>query len=167
MVGSSAPAAGRARLADAEVHDLRAAVLGQHDVARLQIAVDDARIVRDRQTVGDLAGDLDHARGLQPLPLDRAVERLPGDELHDDERPAVQVADVVDGDDVRVVEQGRQPRLARQALGRDAVRRQLVGDELDGDEPAQARIARLIDLSHAAGSEGADDLVHADALARI
>ena len=162
MVRSSEPGRRPARLADAEVHDLRAAVLGQHDVARLQIAVDDARIVRDGQAVGDLAGDLDHARGLQPLPLDRAVERLTGDELHDDERPAVQLADVVDGDDIRVVEQGRQPGLTREALGRDVVRRQLVRHELDRDEPAQPRIARLVDLSHAAGPEGADDLVDAD-----
>ena len=106
-------------------------------------------------------------RGLQPLPLERAVERLPGDQLHHDVGPAVEFADVVDRDDVRVVEQGRQPGLALQALRRGAVGGQFVGDELDGDGPAQARVARLIDLSHAAGSERTDDLVHADTLARI
>ena len=105
--------------------------------------------------------------GVSRSPVDRAVQRLTGDELHDDERPAVQIADVVDGHDIRMVEQGSQPGFAREPLGRDVVRRQLVGHELDGDEPAQPRIPRLVDLSHAAGSEGADDLVDADALARI
>ena len=47
------------------------------------------------------------------------------------------------------------------------IRGQFVGHELDGDEPAQPRIARLIDLAHAAGPERADDLAQADAQARI
>ncbi len=156
-----------ARLADAEVHDLRAAVLGQHDVARLQIAVHDPGGVRDCQAIGDLAGDLDRSRGFEPFRLERGVERLTHDQLHHDEWPAVHVADVVDGDDVGVVQEGRQLRFAHQAFRRGAIGRELVRDELDRDQPAQTRVPRLIDLAHAARSKGADDFVGADALTRI
>ena len=68
IVGSSAARRRLARLADAEVHDLRAAIFGQHDVARLQIAVHDARGVSGRQAVGDLAGDVDHAERTSSAP---------------------------------------------------------------------------------------------------
>ena len=127
----------------------------------------DPRGVGDRQTIGDLAGDLDHASGLQSLQLERAVERLPRHQFHHDVGPAVEFPDVVDRDDVRVVEQGRQPGLALQALRRGAVGGQFVGDELDGNGTVQARVARLIHLSHAAGPERTDDLIHADTLARL
>ena len=56
-------------LREAEVHELRVAVLAQHDVLGLHVAVHDARRVRGRQRAGHLAGDLDRvaqrqARGL-------------------------------------------------------------------------------------------------------
>ena len=99
-------------LADAEVDDLRAAVFRQHDVPRLQIAVHDAGRVRDGQPVGDLARDVERTRQLQPLPLKCREQRLAGDQFHHDVRVAIQLADVVDGDDIRVVEERRHPRFA-------------------------------------------------------
>ena len=93
------------------------------------------------------------------------MQRLTGDEFHDDERPAVQFADVVDGDDIRVIEMGGQPASRSETFGRRSVRGQLVGHELDSHQPAQPGVARPVDLSHAAGSKRADDLIDADTLA--
>ena len=44
-------------------------------------------------------------------------------------------------------------------------RRQRGVDHLDGDVAAQPRVARAIDLAHAAGPEASDDLVGAEAIA--
>ena len=40
-----------------------------------------------------------------------------------------------------------------------------VGQDLDGDVAIEPRVPRLIDLAHAAGAEGGDDLVRAEASA--
>ena len=40
------------QLCEAEVDDLGVALLGHHDVGRLQVAVDDALLVRARETLG-------------------------------------------------------------------------------------------------------------------
>ena len=47
----------RRRARDAEVHDERVVLGGDHDVRRLQIAMDDARLVRGDQAGGDLPRD--------------------------------------------------------------------------------------------------------------
>src|SRR5439155_27252875 len=51
---------------DAEVHHLNVARRGQHDVAWLDVAVDDPRLVGEsqglRHTLGDLDGPLGHER---------------------------------------------------------------------------------------------------------
>ena len=52
-------------------------------------------------------------------------------------------------------------RLAREALARVG-RIELLTNELDRDEPADLRILREIERSHAALPQAADDLVAAD-----
>jgi len=51
------------RAGDAEIHDAGGARLVDHDVLRLEVAVDDALRVGLGQTVGDLSGDRDGAAG--------------------------------------------------------------------------------------------------------
>jgi hypothetical protein len=85
-------------LRQTEIEDLRAAIPGQQDVLRLQIAVHDAGRVRRGQAAGDLGGDVEHLPQAEP----GAAQRLAVDELADD----VALADVVDGDDIGVA-QGR------------------------------------------------------------
>ena len=74
-------------LRDAEVHQLEHAVLADHDVLGLDVAVDDAGGVRVRERAADLDGDQrrdlregERARGQELL------ERLAVDELGDDVR---------------------------------------------------------------------------------
>ena len=81
-----------------EIEDLRAAVPGQQDVLRLQIAVHDAGRMRRGQAAGDLGGDVERLPQAEP----GVAQRLAVDELADD----VALADVVDGDDIGVA-QGR------------------------------------------------------------
>jgi hypothetical protein len=74
------------QLRDAEVDDLRAAVGGDHDVVRLEIAMHDAGVVRFRQSLGDLRHHFDTLRdaatAAHPLRERHAVDQLHRQEVH-------------------------------------------------------------------------------------
>src|SRR6185437_13302776 len=105
------------RPGDAEVHDLDLAGLGQHYVARLDVAVDDAVPVAEVEGRTDVADDLQGPPGHQPaLGREHLLEGAAVYELHDDVgqlfagRTAL-LAGVVDRDDRRVVQLCRVLRL--------------------------------------------------------
>ena len=140
----------------------------QHDVGRLDVAVDDAGAVavveraqhvgRDRQrTLGqDLATVLGAAQDV--------AQRLALDVLHDDVGHVAAVlvdrlAGVVDRDDRGVVE-----RCGRLGLAAEAGLERVVGGEvaaklLDGDGAAEAQVAADAYVGHAAASEQAAELI--------
>ena len=94
-----------------EVDHLHVAVGPHHHVFRLDVAMHDAARVCDRQRRGHLNRDADrlaHRNGaaVQPLP-----ERVALDQFADDERPTVDVAEVVNHQDVRMVERRGGTRL--------------------------------------------------------
>ena len=73
------------------------------------------------------------------------------------------LADVVEGADVRMVELRDRPRLALEALAELRIGRERVGQDLDRDGAIEARVAGPVDLAHAAGAEGGEDFVRAEA----
>jgi hypothetical protein len=141
-----------------EVHDdgEPAAVLGELDqhVGGRDVAVHDAEPVGflDRLRHVSHHGDLlveRHPRGGR-------AQRLTGDELERDVRPAVDLADLVDAADMGVIDAGLCARLAREP---DRQARVGPQDELDGDDPAEPAIAGLVDRAHAAVTEQVEQLV--------
>ena len=54
-------------------------------------------------------------------------------------------------------------RLAVEALAELRIGGERLGQNLDRDGPVEARVARAIDLAHAARAEGGQDLVGAEA----
>ena len=110
---------GRLRAAeagDAEVEDLDRPVAGQPDVGRLHVAVDDPHLVREVEAPADVHHHPD------PLLEGEAVRRGHGlaevhplDELHGDVVRALDLAELEDRDDVRVLQPGGGPRLALEA----------------------------------------------------
>ena len=102
-------ALGLCQLGEAEVEDLDASVFGDEDVLGLQVAVDDALLVRGRQALGDLRRVVDRpcaARSGRPR---ARAERLALEQLLDDVGRAVVLPDVVDRRDVGMVEDARPP----------------------------------------------------------
>ena len=85
---------------------------------------------------------------LQALP-----QRLALDELRDDEGPAVELAEVVDDHDVRVVQTRRGPRFLVEAAQPIAVGGELRRQELERHGPIELGVVREIDLAHPAGAE--------------
>ena len=115
-----------------------------------------------RQRVGDLARDVDGFIDRQRTARQPARDRLPVEVLHDEIVEARVVADVVDAADVRVLEARDRFGLAFEPLAHVGRDRFGAGDDLDGDEPIEARIARAVDLAHAALAERIDDLVRSE-----
>ena len=63
-----------------------------------------------------------------------------------------------------MIQRSQQPRLALEAREPLAVGRERVGQDLDRDVAPEPRVARAIDLAHAAGTQERDDLVHTQSL---
>ena len=88
---------------EAEVHDHDLAPPVQHHVVRLEIAVDDASLVRRRETGADFPGDLERLiRGQSADALQERREVLSIDEFHRDEGQPFGLPDVIHAADVRV-----------------------------------------------------------------
>ena len=100
-------------------------------------------------------------------PASRQVgEGLPPQQLERDEQRAGGrvAAHVVDHDDARVLQRGRDAGLGQEALLEDPRRLPLRGrlDDLEGDGPVEGRVARLVDDPHGPAADLAEDLVPAD-----
>ena len=91
-------------LGQAEVHQVRPAVVVEHDVRRLDVAVDDAVVVGVVQGLGDLGDQLGRvAERDRPVPQP-VGQGLALDELLDQvARAVVGLADLVEGDDAGVL----------------------------------------------------------------
>ena len=160
--GEGAVRAGRRhRFRQPEVEQLHAG-LRQHDVAGLQVAVNDPLAVRLVERVGDLRAVAQHLLGRQ-RPLGQARgERLAFEKLHDQVVDLALAADVVQSADVRVGQRRDRLRLALEAFAQLRVVRERRRQDLDRDRAPEARVPRLVDLSHPPGADGRLDLVGAE-----
>ena len=149
---------GQGRASQAEVEQLGAR-LRQHDVARLEIAVDHPLAVGRGQRVGDLRPVLQRLIGSERA-LGQAVGQRPALEvLHHQVVHTAVLADVVQRADVGVVQVGDRPRLALESLPRLGLVGQVARKHLDRHGPVEPRVARPVDLAHTASAQGVDDLV--------
>ena len=157
--------AGPAAFGDAsnsEVEDFQPPLLIHHEVRRLDIAVDDAGLVGLRQPGAQLGHELELLRHRQGgLPLDHLGKRLAADVLHHDERRILELAGVVDVDDVGVVQGGQGTRLAGEPLAK------LVGVErrvqqFERDETIGVGVEGEVEIAHPASPDEALDFVAAD-----
>ena len=135
---------------------------GDEQVVGLHVAMDDAHVVRGGQTFRCLARELDGFRRGQGAALKPRAQRLALQQFADQVRRALVNADVVDGQDVRVVQLSRGARFLLEAVHTSGVAREGLGDQLDRNLAAETAVARAIDLPHAAGTEPSDDFVGAD-----
>ena len=145
------------QLRDPEVEQLAEVVAGDHDVLRLDVAVEDSGRVRvdegfeERGRQGQGLGKRERAA---PEPV---AERLAGDELHGQKRGAVGLARFEEGGDGRVLQPGAGLRFAqepRACLGGQRVRK-----HLDRGHPAQGQVAGEKHLAHSPGAEAPLDEV--------
>ncbi len=140
---------GRGQTGEAEVHDLHLAGRLDVDVRRFQVPVNDALGVRKREAGHDLLHDPELLiEGCQITVGQGVPEVLALQELHGHVDEALLLPEVVDGDDVRVAEDGRGLRLAVKALPRFLRGPEAVRESLDGDKAPQHRVLGLEDTAH-------------------
>ena len=119
-----------------EVGQLGRPVGGQEDVARFDVSMDEPLGMSSPECAEHLVGDGDGLGLIESSPLGQhLVEAGALDQLEDQIGPGAILADVVDGDSVRMIEAGRDSGFAFEALpgvGIGDVRAQ----EFDGNPPS-------------------------------
>ena len=143
----------------AEISYLRLAPGIEHDICRLDVAVDDILPVRFGEPCGNLHGDVDRLLEGQRAIGDLFPEALAFYILHRDERLSVLLVDLEDRTDIRMIESGGRLRLADEAFPGLLVTGELPGKKLERYGAAQLRILRPVDDAHPAPAELLDDPV--------
>ncbi len=142
------------------------AVLAEHDVGRLEVAMDDAVLVRELDGLTHLDERVEeaveretrrHRRVARAELGEHVPERPAADALHREVGPAVGLAHLVHRHDGRVLEPGLDATLVHEALRRAADAR--GAEDLDGDVSPDPRVAVEPDLRRAAASDGLLQLV--------
>ena len=109
--GARAAVAGQQAARQAEVDQHDAAIVAQHDVRRLQVAVDDARLVHDLERARDFLEEGDGLVGGQRI-LQARLEVAAGEIFHREVFDALVDAVVEQIDDRRMIERGDRFELA-------------------------------------------------------
>jgi hypothetical protein len=152
-------------LREAEVEDLDDALRSDLDIGRLQIAMDDAPLVRGVERRAKLAGDpesLAHRRRATSNPLG---ECLALDQFQD-QRPRGRAVvggcflDAVNGGNIGMVKGREHLRFTCEACHAIGILGDVRRQDFESDLPSQPGVARPIDLAHPAGAERRQDLVH-------
>jgi hypothetical protein len=136
---------------------------GEEDVARLDVAVDQAAGVGGVERAGHLGHDgQGPGRGQAALAPQQGRQVHPVDVAHGDvEQPAV-LAGLVDRDDAGMVDAGRDPRLAQEPPAEHVVGGQLGREHLERDPAVEAQLHRPVDLAHAPAPQAGLDPVAGD-----
>ena len=139
-------------LGEAEVHEVRLAVVVEHDVRRLQVAVDDALLVRVMQGPRHFRHNSAASRKPMLLAVSQSARSTPANQIADDEDDVFVPADFVNRHDVRMPKLRRRPRLAKELL--DLGGRQLTfAWNLDRDHAVELRVAGLPHRSEPADAD--------------
>ncbi len=160
--------AGRlAQLGQAEVEHLDAAVVGDHHVVGLEVAVHDPLLVGRVNRVGQRDRDVEEPVELETLLADAPGRAFAVDQLHREEVDAVGLLDRVDRDDVRVVERRDGLRFALEPLQAITAPGQLRGQDLERHLPLELRVLGEVHLAHSACSELPENPVVRERLPRF
>ena len=129
---------GRSGARDPEVRDLRAPLVVDDHVVRLDVAVHDPAPVREARGLEDLQHQVDGERRLErPVVAHDLLEVAAGQELHRDVVGAVPLAAVEHADDVRVLQPGGARGLAPEALDELGVLGEAPVEQLQRDLAAE------------------------------
>ncbi len=131
-------------------------LVGDHDVPRLDVAVDDPATVRVGQGVAQRDAHADDVAVRQRALFQERAERSPPHQLRDEVHRALVAPGLVQGDNPGVLEPRGRLRLA---LGPGARRGVVRRDPLHGDDAVEALVVREPHDAEAAGPEAPQEPV--------
>ena len=151
----------------AEVAMLATGGCGDEDVGRLDVPMDESLLVSGVEGLRDLREEVDGPLRLEcPVLGDDLREIGAFDVAHREEENAVLLSGLVDGDDVRMVERGRDPRLAQEALAEALVLGELGRDHLERDLAPEPCLLGTVDRTHPPAADERFDPVAGDRRSR-
>src|SRR5208283_1135285 len=142
-----------------EVENLGVTALGDKNINRIDIAMNDAVGVGGIEGIGNFDCQPKQGFEIQRSPTNTELQGQAIQKLHGDESLAVLLADVVDRANVGVVQSGRGLGFALKTSEGPRVMGDRVGQELEGDKTMQARVFCLVDHTHSASAEFLDNAV--------
>ena len=153
------------QLGQAEVGDLHDPVPAEQNVFRLDVAVDDARLVGVRQGVADLARCWPGSSTVTGRW--RSRPQRPGrPQLHDEVERTCGLAEVVDGDDVRMIQPGHGTGLAGESLRKTRGGGDVGPDQLQRHVAVELDLMGPADDPHSTAPQLPEDHAVADRVAR-
>ena len=145
---------------DAEVGKLHLALGGQQQIARLDVAMDDAAVVGVAEGLGQLDADPQHfAPGEDPPAAQLGFEAVAGDQFHGVEEVVALLAEAEEADDMGMVELAEGLDLRLEAVAEVGLMDERFGQQLDGGRLAAFDVDAFIDGAHAAAAEFPPDSV--------
>ena len=153
-------------LGETEIENFHAAIAGYKNIVWFEIAMNDAFVVRCRESLGDLRAVLHCKAQREGAAGEFLPQRVAFETLRNQKWRAVMLANVVDGKDVGVVERGNGAGLSLEASQALCVPRKRFGQDLDGYIAPQTRVTRTIHLTHATCAEWGNDFVRPEFRAR-
>ncbi|HEY8379440.1 MAG TPA: hypothetical protein VIK91_23270 [Nannocystis sp.] len=142
---------------EAEIEHADAAVVADHGVARLEVAVDEAGLVRRREAAAGLNEGVEDLGPGALLAAAPGLQGLAADELHGDEDLVVVDPDLVDDGDVGVRDLRHRLRLVVEAQAAVAVGGALPAEDLERDLAIELGVVGGVDDAHLAGAEVRQD----------
>ena len=121
--------------------------------------MNDASLVRSAETACDLQGVLDRLTHRKSALSEACAQRLPFEQLRDDERRPVVLADLIDGEDVGMIERCGRLRFLFEAAKTFFVMRKGYRQDFDRDVAPERRLPRAIHFAHPASAKQRDDFV--------
>jgi hypothetical protein len=109
--------------------------------------------MRGRHSVRDLNTELHTLVDGKRAGEETVSQRFTLDQFGDEIWRTIVTADVIDGDDVRVIEGSGSQRLLLEAPQAFRIGRKTRSDDLDRDIPMEAFVARAIHLAHPARAQ--------------
>ena len=151
-------------LGQTEIQNFGMAALGDEDIRRLDISMDDSLGVRCVECVGDLNRQAQEHLGLQGFAGNEMLQRHAVKKLHGDERLPVLIVDLIDGADVGMVQGRSGLGLTLKAAQSLLVSGDLIGKEFERHKAIEFDILGLVDDPHPATAEFLEDSIVRDDL---
>ena len=152
-------AARRRDLGQAKVQHLGVPALGDKNVGRLDVAMNDAFGMGGIERIGNLDGEPQQRVQFHRTPRDQILQGHALEILHGDKRLAILLANVVDGADVGMVQRGSGLGLALKAAERRGILGHFIGQKLERDKAMQPRVFRFVNHTHPAAAQLLDNAV--------